>query len=223
MKAAAAALVRLYPRAWRERYGDEFQALLDARAVTWRVVVDVARGCVREHVARIAGRPSPLVRMSVKHLMRIPAAIVLAIVIARTAWDLTNFLDARGWIASPDHLTYHSLLAGSILMVRAMVGWFAALTGQTRWTIRRPELGAWIAVAFLSVMFERWDQIYLQSLPWNANSDFWRTWRDSALGLFAPLTWLLCGTRASAANVAVINALRKRRPDVPTSILGLNR
>src|SRR5262245_39871113 len=37
----ARALLRLYPRAWRERYGDEFLALIADVGLTWREVVDV--------------------------------------------------------------------------------------------------------------------------------------------------------------------------------------
>ncbi len=43
-----ATLLRLYPRAWREKYGDEFVALLEQTAVGWRQVVDVALAASRE-------------------------------------------------------------------------------------------------------------------------------------------------------------------------------
>jgi len=47
------ALLRLYPRAWRERYGDEFFALIAQSPVTPRVVVDVCLAALVErwHVA----------------------------------------------------------------------------------------------------------------------------------------------------------------------------
>jgi hypothetical protein len=51
-------LVRLYPPAWRARYGEELEALIvassDGRRVTWRVRADVALGAVRERL-RAAG------------------------------------------------------------------------------------------------------------------------------------------------------------------------
>jgi hypothetical protein len=37
-------LLRLYPRAWRERYGEEFSDLLEASPANWHTVVDTARG-----------------------------------------------------------------------------------------------------------------------------------------------------------------------------------
>jgi len=56
-------LLRWYPRAWRERYGEEFLAMvedtLDGERPTLRLRVDVARGGLRERArgrARIYGR-----------------------------------------------------------------------------------------------------------------------------------------------------------------------
>jgi hypothetical protein len=43
-------LVRLYPRAWRRRYGAGLEALLDDMPVTPAVVLDVARGAAGAHV-----------------------------------------------------------------------------------------------------------------------------------------------------------------------------
>jgi hypothetical protein len=39
-------LIRLYPRAWRERYGDELEALVAERPPTLRDRVDIVRGAV---------------------------------------------------------------------------------------------------------------------------------------------------------------------------------
>lgn len=41
-------LLRLYPRAWRERYGDEFLALLEQSPSSWRTFADVARAAGAE-------------------------------------------------------------------------------------------------------------------------------------------------------------------------------
>jgi hypothetical protein len=55
-------LLRWYPRAWRERYGEEFLALvedaLDGRGPGWRLRLGVARSGLRErgHQARLTGR-----------------------------------------------------------------------------------------------------------------------------------------------------------------------
>jgi hypothetical protein len=43
-------LVRLYPRAWRDRYGDEFQALLEQQSATVGRVADVVLGAIDAHL-----------------------------------------------------------------------------------------------------------------------------------------------------------------------------
>jgi predicted permease len=73
-------IVRLYPRAWRQRYGDELEALIEDTGPGWRVAVDVARGAammhltmglgpLRQHVRRLAATPAfaltALITMSV--------------------------------------------------------------------------------------------------------------------------------------------------------------
>jgi hypothetical protein len=42
-------LVALYPARWRDRYGEEFEALLDQEPVTPRLVIDVIRGALDAH------------------------------------------------------------------------------------------------------------------------------------------------------------------------------
>jgi hypothetical protein len=40
----------LYPRAWRERYGDELRELLVRRPIGWRVRLDLTRGALDAHL-----------------------------------------------------------------------------------------------------------------------------------------------------------------------------
>ena len=51
----ARALLRLYPRAWRARYGDEFLALVGDTGLSWRTVADVSTAALAERVRAIAG------------------------------------------------------------------------------------------------------------------------------------------------------------------------
>ena len=46
----AETLLRLFPRAWRERYGDEFLALVDDRSLGVTEIVDVALGALDAHL-----------------------------------------------------------------------------------------------------------------------------------------------------------------------------
>ena len=49
----ARALLRLYPRTWRARYGDEFLALVDDQGLSWRGIVDVVAAACVERVRSI--------------------------------------------------------------------------------------------------------------------------------------------------------------------------
>jgi hypothetical protein len=55
--------VRLYPRAWRQRYGPEFNALLEQQPLTLRSVLDVARGALDAHWSAWRQQRSPEARM----------------------------------------------------------------------------------------------------------------------------------------------------------------
>lgn len=46
MKRGFRLAARLYPRAWRERYGAEFEALLEDAGLSWRDLPDVLRGAL---------------------------------------------------------------------------------------------------------------------------------------------------------------------------------
>ena len=43
-------LLRLYPQAWRRRYGEEFESVLEDRSLSPSDVVDVVHGAVDAHV-----------------------------------------------------------------------------------------------------------------------------------------------------------------------------
>jgi hypothetical protein len=43
------ALVAMHPRAWRQRYGEEFRALLEDTTLTPVAVVDILKNCVGLH------------------------------------------------------------------------------------------------------------------------------------------------------------------------------
>ena len=69
-------LTRLYPRRWRERYGEEFEEfLLDSRGSlkTW---MDVMRGAVGEHIHPTMGGAMNEYRTSFGTVVRQPSALV---------------------------------------------------------------------------------------------------------------------------------------------------
>jgi hypothetical protein len=51
MRGAARFLIQLYPANWRERYGEEFQALVDESAPSFSAVLDLMKGAIKMHLS----------------------------------------------------------------------------------------------------------------------------------------------------------------------------
>jgi hypothetical protein len=47
MKSPARFLIRLYPATWRERYGEEFEALLEDTSSGWPTIFDLLKGAIK--------------------------------------------------------------------------------------------------------------------------------------------------------------------------------
>ncbi|MBA2302796.1 MAG: hypothetical protein H0W08_09200 [Acidobacteria bacterium] len=59
MATITSALIRLYPRAWRQRYGEEMRDLLAMRRLSMRTLADLIAGAVD---ARVSRQPTPAER-----------------------------------------------------------------------------------------------------------------------------------------------------------------
>ena len=60
MRRLLRAAARLYPRAWRDRYGEEFDALIDDVTPRWRDVVSIVTGALIMQITRLASVPVAL-------------------------------------------------------------------------------------------------------------------------------------------------------------------
>lgn len=70
-------LLRLYPRAWRDRYGEELSDLIATETLNGRLVLDVALGAAREHVFTALSKGEEIMaicRGSAGILVRTPSA-----------------------------------------------------------------------------------------------------------------------------------------------------
>jgi len=66
-------ILRLYPRAWRERYGEEVDALLASYPATWRILIDLLIGVAHEWVAPKHFRTSrTMIRLAAMTVMFAP-------------------------------------------------------------------------------------------------------------------------------------------------------
>ncbi len=111
-------LLRLYPRAWRDRYGDEFEALLDQRSLRLRDGVDIVHGALDARLHALANpRSSPPAPSS--------AAVLLW-------WVALGVLLGLGFVVVPSLgpsllLLSMLLIAGSVLALGPAAVWAAGI------------------------------------------------------------------------------------------------
>src|SRR5690242_8151362 len=127
------ALVRLYPRRWRDRYGEEYQALLHELPASPRVVADVVRGAVMAHGRRhptggsnmVAYSRAQAVASAIALLAILPALAFLAAALAAATQPIQfqpsgiahQFLD---WVAAqPRAVVAAMLLVGPVVALLA--------------------------------------------------------------------------------------------------------
>ena len=94
-------LLRWYPRAWRERYGEELLALiqdtLDEGRPTWRLRLGVIWGGLRERGHQAVRAGTAAVKRTTPGRALI---LVVGLVIADIPWNLKALPQARGWQAT---------------------------------------------------------------------------------------------------------------------------
>ena len=150
-------LTRLYPRAWRERYGDELDELLSDRC-GWRETVDVVKGAVTERLLHSTGKGAESMQTypgNVAMLVRKPSAIAPIIMSAFALFVVLVAIATGSAKPQPDegaaaHI-WQLLMAGQI----PFLGWFVLrwLTRDLRAAL--PVLSIQI-VAFAAALFPVW-------------------------------------------------------------------
>ena len=149
-------LLRLYPRWWRERYGDEFVALLEAEPMGFGVLADVVAGAfdawMSPRMASANGSPvGPQILRIRRRLPRtardraVQAAVVLAAVTVLILLSATTDLT---WTGSP---TRRALIesAGHLTLAASMIPfWFAGYGLRTK-------IAAFVWTALLTFLIVR--------------------------------------------------------------------
>ena len=236
-------LVRLYPEAWRERYEEEFLALLAERPPTFGDVVDTVRGAVDAHLhPQGEVEPSPWTHRVPGLLALIAGAMWCAVVLAFVLWQngawavailiplsfLLMFLSLPG-----DYMAAHGRriaiglgLVGLCIVVAnfpyslataiaAIVGYLIALGGMLMLAAVRAEIGpsARWTMLALTVLVPAAIGFPL-ALGLGAISET-EVW---VLALLLPygLAWILVGLRMAVRGSATIIDLpaRPRDPEV---------
>ena len=142
-------LLRLYPRAWRERYAREFGALLESEPITWRTAIDVGRAAMSERLRSSGGEFTSWQRTA--RLMGVMCGTFVALTVVMTIADVARF---QHRMATPgDFAVLHPRVLLHELTTRrnAFIGifnlWlgpylfsllFAALVRAIGWSRRRP-------------------------------------------------------------------------------------
>jgi hypothetical protein len=106
----------LYPADWRERYGDEFDALLEDQSASPGVLADVVAGAVDAHLAGARGG------FGMREWLRRPA--MLGIVIGSLAWLAALGMAQLGGTFLDSYL--FDIIWGARFLVVASALWLAA-------------------------------------------------------------------------------------------------
>jgi hypothetical protein len=135
-------LTRLYPRAWRERYGEEFEAFLQSGPGDLQAAANVVRSALHERVIPTRGNPMNQNPNSFRAILKQPSAFLpLAMslgalgVLAGAAID--GFVHgAGGIIRQPDEGTaahlWQILMAGQLpVLLFFAVKWLPRAPRQT--------------------------------------------------------------------------------------------
>jgi hypothetical protein len=83
--------VALFPRRWRERYGDELDAILDADPPSLRARLDLLRGALDAHLHPLA--PSPLPVVAAVSASALASAHAIALAAQPVATDWPGYID----------------------------------------------------------------------------------------------------------------------------------
>jgi hypothetical protein len=138
-------LLGLYPRAWRDRYGLEFQALMEARAPSLRDRIDIVLGAADARLHPQV-RAAPDERWQPSKGARLTGVSVILAGLGWLAWLGLILRDFRGWGAGmPPNADLMVLLAFAGFLVLAIATAAIAATFQ-RWMDPLGMLGAVLAV-----------------------------------------------------------------------------
>ena len=119
------ALLRLYPRAWRERYLAEVAALLDERPPSLRDRLDLLRGAADAWLhPQVAGHSAP--NLESEPIMR-PIGIALLTILGGVLWAAGGVIQHVG---SYDAITGYKESAGLMVVTAAMLVASLAAVGR---------------------------------------------------------------------------------------------
>ena len=229
-----ASLLRWYPRAWRQRYGEEFLAMvedgLDGQRPTWRLTVSVAWAGLRERgralvSRRVLARGARGIRfgfgrwwpiwMTAYMLAFLPTAVEASAPGGR-AWQVTAALAA---LVAVTTLTGLAVLAGGLVALSAVrrflrAGGWAAIRRRVAWATGATVVaGAALTALSLGSRSHTYAQLNSSSADF-----FWVG--GTALALMGALGLWVSAARATARQLDL--SPRQRSAEAVLGVLTLN-
>lgn len=187
----AGRLVRLYPRAWRERYAGEMLAVLEDHAVTPWTLIDLVVGAVDAHLHRVL-LPREVLSMS-QRLRTSAVAIFAAFVIFIVPWALIQRIrdPLADWdLATAAHPEIRASLialqwAGGIATLALLAGGAPILLAVVRRAIAQRRRDVLLLLSFPLFMIA-----ILALYGWLA-SPWWIQTRSPGTQILTPLALVL--------------------------------
>ena len=149
-------LLRLYPRVWRMRYGDEFLAMIEGSAIDRRVIWDVVRAAAGEWVFEtVIGRT--VVALVITGVASLAAQYLRANVPVQPAIEV--LADGAKLVSPPWPVGLGVVAAGLqlVFFVRLVASFFPLRLMR----LSRPELVLWFLVLGLSSIGAQWGEMVL--------------------------------------------------------------
>ena len=193
----ARAIVRRYPKAWRQRYEIEIAGFIEDAPAGWRDVLDLARGCVVERArAFVEPEAHPTRAWMLLGLGRYVTALALYAVIVAAAVAVR-----RAFGEPPASVGYVGFGVSILLMLVGLVAYFRALRPTPLAPVQRvparARVAAWLFAYAGALVLVYWsfppDRLFSHLSGWSE----WYVhpmFIMAALGLYAPSIRRLSGT-----------------------------
>ena len=143
-------LLRLYPADWRERYGEEFLALLEARPPTLGDRFDIVRGALDARIHPQVGRSTPDPITDDDH--RYARRLGIATMIGAIAWVAAFGVVLMGPVRYDDDGAYRDGSAAFPIFFASVVLLVAGLVGHVIVLPRRARLARACAIAAMPLL-----------------------------------------------------------------------
>jgi hypothetical protein len=206
-------LLRLYPRQWRKRYGDEFLAVVESSPIDRPVIRDVLRAAAGEWIFEtLTGRA--LIALVITSVASVLAQYLQSTVPVQ---PLIEVLGDGGRAVSPPWPTALGVWASGLQLVfiaRSILGFFP-------WSrIHRWELLGWIALFFAASIGSQWGSFVAWYGTGIAPDSVLKVWSFHALMTYTALS---TNYIATIFNPRFVPPKPQRSLGPPARPLGLTR